>query len=175
MAGGEVAQRAKRFKRVRDAHQTEMAEDYVELIADLIDEKGEARVVDLAGCLGVTKPTVASAIQRLQREGWSAASATAPSSDGEGRGADPARADATATCASLHCLSASTPGLPTPTRRGSSTTSAVVDLEEFAATWRRPAPRQRCRTPDAGKGDSNGVHRSPTALPGMIELRQTIH
>jgi DtxR family manganese transport transcriptional regulator len=74
MAGGDdtrrqVAQRAERFKRVRDAHQTEMAEDYVELIADLIDEKGEARVVDLAGCLGVTKPTVASAIQRLQREG----------------------------------------------------------------------------------------------------------
>ncbi len=74
MAGGEVArrevaQRAERFRRVRDAHQTETAEDYVELIADLIDEKGEARLVDLAGCLGVTKPTVNSTIQRLQREG----------------------------------------------------------------------------------------------------------
>jgi DtxR family manganese transport transcriptional regulator len=74
MAGGEVArrgvaERAERFKRVRDAHQTETAEDYVELIADLIDERGEARLVDLAGCLGVTKPTVAGAIQRLQREG----------------------------------------------------------------------------------------------------------
>ena len=55
---------------MRDAHQTEMAEDYVELIADLIDEKGEARVVDLAGRLGVTKPTVNSAIQRLQRDGF---------------------------------------------------------------------------------------------------------
>jgi DtxR family manganese transport transcriptional regulator len=65
-----VARRAERFKRVRDAHQTEMAEDYVELIADLIDEKGEARVVDLAGRLGVTKPTVNSAIQRLQRDGF---------------------------------------------------------------------------------------------------------
>ena len=42
----DVSRRAERFKRVRDAHQTEMAEDYVELIADLIDEKGEARVVD---------------------------------------------------------------------------------------------------------------------------------
>jgi DtxR family manganese transport transcriptional regulator len=74
MAGGddarrEVAERAERFKRVRDAHQTETAEDYVELIAELIEERGEARLVDLAGCLGVTKPTVASAIQRLQREG----------------------------------------------------------------------------------------------------------
>ncbi|WP_290999291.1 manganese-binding transcriptional regulator MntR [Hyphomicrobium sp.] len=66
----DVARRAQRFKRVRDAHQTEMAEDYVELIADLIDEKGEARVVDLAGRLGVTKPTVTSAIQRLQRDGF---------------------------------------------------------------------------------------------------------
>jgi len=65
----DAAKRARRFKRVRDAHQTEMAEDYVELIADLIDEKGEARLVDLAGRLGVTKPTVNSAIQRLQRDG----------------------------------------------------------------------------------------------------------
>jgi DtxR family manganese transport transcriptional regulator len=47
-----------------------MAEDYVELIADLIDEKGEARVVDLAERLGVTKPTVNNAIQRLQRDGF---------------------------------------------------------------------------------------------------------
>jgi len=29
------------FARVREAHQTETAEDYVELIADLIDAKGE--------------------------------------------------------------------------------------------------------------------------------------
>ena len=63
------ARQAERFKRVRDAHQTEMAEDYVELIADLIDRKGEARLVDLAECLGVSKPTVSGAIQRLQREG----------------------------------------------------------------------------------------------------------
>lgn len=68
--GRAAARRAERFQRVRDAHQTEMAEDYVELIADLIDEKGEARVVDLAECLGVTKPTVNNAIQRLQRDGF---------------------------------------------------------------------------------------------------------
>lgn len=68
--GRASARRAERFQRVRDAHQTEMAEDYVELIADLIEEKGEARVVDLAERLGVTKPTVNSAIQRLQRDGF---------------------------------------------------------------------------------------------------------
>jgi DtxR family manganese transport transcriptional regulator len=67
--GREGARQAQRFQRVRDAHQTETAEDYVELIADLIDRKGEARLVDLAECLGVSKPTVSGAIQRLQREG----------------------------------------------------------------------------------------------------------
>src|SRR5262245_57706904 len=65
----DASRHAERFKRVRDARQTEMAEDYVELIADLIDKKGEARVVDLAECLGVSKPTVNGAIQRLQRDG----------------------------------------------------------------------------------------------------------
>ena len=60
---------AARFQRVRDAHQTELAEDYVELIAKLIDETGEARVVDLADWLGVSKATVNNTIQRLQRDG----------------------------------------------------------------------------------------------------------
>ena len=66
----EAGQRAERFRRVRDAHQTEMAEDYVELIADLIEHKGEARLVDLAEQLGVTKATVNNTIQRLQRDGF---------------------------------------------------------------------------------------------------------
>lgn len=57
------------FRRVRDAHLTELAEDYVELIAELIEQRGEARVVDLAGRLGVTNATVSNAIQRLQRDG----------------------------------------------------------------------------------------------------------
>jgi DtxR family transcriptional regulator, manganese transport regulator len=58
-----------RFRRVREAHQTELAEDYVELIGDLITETGEARVVDLADRLGVSSATVNNAIQRLQRDG----------------------------------------------------------------------------------------------------------
>lgn len=61
----ETSRQAERFRRVRDAHLTEVAEDYVELIADLIEETGEARVVDLAGRLGVTKSTVNNTIQRL--------------------------------------------------------------------------------------------------------------
>ena len=65
----EAQSHAARFQRVRDAHQTEVAEDYVELIAKLIDETGEARAVDLAEWLGVSKPTVNNTIQRLQRDG----------------------------------------------------------------------------------------------------------
>ncbi len=64
-----VVRLAERFGRVRDAHQREQAEDYVELIADLIDGHGEARVVDLAGRLGVTNATVNNTIHRLQRDG----------------------------------------------------------------------------------------------------------
>src|ERR1044071_7083904 len=65
----DARRRSEQFKRVRDAHQTELAEDYVELIADLIEEKGEARLVDLSERLGVTKATVNNTIQRLQRDG----------------------------------------------------------------------------------------------------------
>lgn len=57
------------FERVREAHQTELAEDYVELIADLIDAHGEARVVELAGRLGVSHASVNKVLIRLQREG----------------------------------------------------------------------------------------------------------
>ena len=60
---------AAKFERIRKAHQSEVMEDYVEMIADLIDEIGEARAVDLAARFGVTSPTVNATIQRLQREG----------------------------------------------------------------------------------------------------------
>lgn len=60
---------ADRYRRVRSAHQMEVAEDYVELIADLTEEKGEARLVDLSERLGVTKATVNNTISRLKRNG----------------------------------------------------------------------------------------------------------
>lgn len=59
--------------RTRRDHAQELAQDYVELIADQIDRQGEARVVDLARRLGVTHVTVNRAIQRLQRAGLVAA------------------------------------------------------------------------------------------------------
>lgn len=55
--------------RTRQDHAQELAQDYVELIADLIERRGEARVVDLARRLGVTHVTVNRAVQRLQRGG----------------------------------------------------------------------------------------------------------
>jgi DtxR family manganese transport transcriptional regulator len=60
---------ARRFTRVRLAHRTEVQEDYVELIAALIADRGEARVVDLAERFGVTTATVANTLNRLKRDG----------------------------------------------------------------------------------------------------------
>ena len=56
-------------QRTRKEHAQETAQDYVEMIAKLIDETGEARVTDLARQLGVTHVTVNRTIQRLRRDG----------------------------------------------------------------------------------------------------------
>lgn len=64
------ASQAAAFSHVRLVHQTETAEDYVELISDLIENKGEARAVDLAERLGVSAATVNKTVKRLQREGY---------------------------------------------------------------------------------------------------------
>ena len=68
MTRPKVDNSAAKFDRIRRSHQSEVAEDYVEMIAELIDETGEARIVDLAARFGVTSPTVNAIIQRLQRE-----------------------------------------------------------------------------------------------------------
>lgn len=61
--------RAEAFHGVREARRNELAEDYVELIAELIHEHGEARPVDIATRMGVTAPTVAKTLVRLARDG----------------------------------------------------------------------------------------------------------
>lgn len=53
----------------RLAHAQERAQDYVEVIADLIATHGEARATDIANSLGVTHVTVIRTVQRLQRDG----------------------------------------------------------------------------------------------------------
>lgn len=57
------------FRQSRAARQGALIEDYVELIADLIEDGGEARQVDLASRLGVAQPTVAKMLSRLCEEG----------------------------------------------------------------------------------------------------------
>ena len=64
------AARTAAVRRTRNEHAQETAQDYVELIAELIAETGEARAIDLARRLGVTHVTVGRTIQRLQREGF---------------------------------------------------------------------------------------------------------
>ncbi len=65
-----IARRAEAFKRVRQAHQLEQIEDYVELIGDLIEEHGEARATDLAKALGLLPGSVNKMLHRLQRDGY---------------------------------------------------------------------------------------------------------
>lgn len=50
-------------------HASELAEDYVEVILDLNEQVGEARIVDIAMRLGVAHPTVGKAMRKLEREG----------------------------------------------------------------------------------------------------------
>ena len=57
------------FRQARAARRNELVEDYVELIADLIDDGGEARQVDIAARLGVSQPTVAAMLKRLDEDG----------------------------------------------------------------------------------------------------------
>ena len=58
------------FKKVRDAHRTENTEDYLEIIADLLNAKGEARIVDIAKKLDIAQATANKTIQRLQNQGY---------------------------------------------------------------------------------------------------------
>ncbi|MCB1353194.1 MAG: manganese-binding transcriptional regulator MntR [Rhodobacteraceae bacterium] len=58
-----------RFSQARAAQAMAVLEDYAEMIDDLIEELGEARVADIAERMGVTHPTATKAVARLKREG----------------------------------------------------------------------------------------------------------
>lgn len=64
----DVEMQTEAFRQVREARRTELVEDYIELIADLIDDGGEARQVDIAARLGVAQPTVAKMLKRLAED-----------------------------------------------------------------------------------------------------------
>lgn len=58
------------FRQTRRARASELVEDYVELIDDLMVQYGEARLVDVAGRMGVSHVTANKTIGRLQRDGF---------------------------------------------------------------------------------------------------------
>lgn len=57
------------FNRTRAQHAAEMAEDYVEAVLEMIHEKGECRVQDLATHFDVSHVTVSRTVGRLQKDG----------------------------------------------------------------------------------------------------------
>ena len=64
----EAKRHSEGFRRTREVQRTALLEDYAELIADLIDNGGEARQVDIASRLGVSQPTVAKMLRRMIAE-----------------------------------------------------------------------------------------------------------
>lgn len=56
--------------RTRRDHASELAEDYVEAVAELIDQEGACRVTDLAVRFAVSHVSVNRAIARLRRDGY---------------------------------------------------------------------------------------------------------
>ena len=61
---------AEPFIATRKHHLLELAEDYVEIIYDLIQEKNEARVCDIAKHIGVSHVTVIRTVGRLKKKGF---------------------------------------------------------------------------------------------------------
>lgn len=62
--------RAEPFIATRHHHHLEIAEDYVELIDDLIKSKAAARTCDIAARLGVSHVTVIRTLKRLELKGF---------------------------------------------------------------------------------------------------------
>ena len=60
---------SERFSHTRAQHASEMAEDYVEAVQELIDSKGECRVQNLARHFNVSHVTVSRTVGRLQKDG----------------------------------------------------------------------------------------------------------
>lgn len=68
-ADADAAAQSDRFNQARAAQSMALLEDYAEMIGDLMEEMGEARITDIAKRMGVTHPTATKAVARLKREG----------------------------------------------------------------------------------------------------------
>ena len=58
------------FKKVRNAHDFENTEDYLELIDDMLNKNGEARIVDIANKFAIAQATANKTIKRLINNGY---------------------------------------------------------------------------------------------------------
>ena len=67
---GIVSKRAVHFKETRNKRVFEIAEDYTEMIFDLIENQGEARVRDIAREMGISHVSVLKSLKRLIRDGF---------------------------------------------------------------------------------------------------------
>lgn len=63
-----MAVKRNKFDTVRNAHNRERAEDYVEMIQELECARGEARLTEVAKRFGVSSVTAHKVLDRLQRE-----------------------------------------------------------------------------------------------------------
>lgn len=62
--------RAIHFRKARLQRLYELAEDYTEMIADLIELQGKVRVCDIAREMGISHVSVLKTIKRLIRDGY---------------------------------------------------------------------------------------------------------
>jgi DtxR family manganese transport transcriptional regulator len=62
--------RAVHFKETRLQRLVEIAEDYTELIGDLIQMQGQARVCDIAREMGISHVSVLKTLKKLIRDGY---------------------------------------------------------------------------------------------------------
>ena len=63
-----IRERSVPFSQTRIRHSSETAEDYVEAVLDIIDEKGECRILDLSRFFNVSHVTVSRIVKRLKDE-----------------------------------------------------------------------------------------------------------
>ena len=61
---------AEKAERKNEMNIHKSAEDYLEMILMLREEKGYARSIDIAAALGVTKPSVSFAMKKLRENGY---------------------------------------------------------------------------------------------------------
>ncbi|HWQ93662.1 MAG TPA: iron dependent repressor, metal binding and dimerization domain protein [Clostridia bacterium] len=59
-----------RARRTPPVHRSESTEDHLERIQELVDQKGYARVTDIASALGLSRSAVSNMVRRLAQRGF---------------------------------------------------------------------------------------------------------